>query len=95
MTRTCTYQEALAVRSRLRAIVPPPAVDPELWTDALACLVRGALDRERERLQRAEAMKAASVAISDARDWSAEAKFLAGRASSGAYIPRAAEAVTR
>lgn len=93
--RPCSYQEALVVRSRLRAVVPPPAVDPELWSDALTCLVRGALDRERERLQRAEAMKAASVAVSAARDWSAEAKFLSDRASSAAYIPRAESGVVR
>ncbi len=91
--RPCTYSEALLVRSRLRSVVPPPAVDPELWSDALTCMVRGALDRERERLQRAEAMKAAAVAVSDARDWTREAKFLSDRASSSAYIPRAESGV--
>lgn len=84
--RPCTYLEALSVRSRLAAHAPN-TVDPALWTDFLACGVQGALDRELGRLRRSQAMKAAAVEISESRDWPAEAKFAAGRASSS-YIKR-------
>lgn len=85
--RCVSYLESLVIRRRLHGIVPPPTIDPEVWSDFLTCAVRGALDRERERLHRAAAMKDAALEISESRDWSAEAKFAAGRSSSS-YIGR-------
>lgn len=90
--RACTYLEAMFIRVRLRGMVPPPQVDPDLWGDALDCLVRGALDREIERLHRGQAMKDAAIEISDSTNWTGEAKFLADRASAS-YIPRASAAL--
>lgn len=89
---TLTYAEAQSLRYRLVSLPLPEGVDRAQLNALLTAGVRAVLEQELEALDaRRRAVKAAAVEVSEAVDWSAQARRIRDRADarrSGAYIDR-------
>ncbi|PWD44541.1 DUF2742 domain-containing protein [Gordonia paraffinivorans] len=89
---TLSYDEALDLRYKLVNLPLPDGVDRAMFHALLTAGVRDVLSSELEALDaRRRAVKAAAVEVSEAVDWSAQARRIRDRADArraGQYIDR-------